>query len=366
MKAAPESRNHSSAAPSFTPVRRPTLQRKCACGGTPGPTGECAACRRKRLQRSGKLQAKLTVGAPDDRYEREADRIADRVVRGAEATEPLMISRLIQRAGGGGGQTEAPPIVHATLAAPGRLLDAGTLRLMESRFGYDFSTVRVHTGARAADSAQAVQARAYTVGRDVVFGAGEYQPATTAGQRLLAHELAHVVQQRSTHASRLAQPRVIQRAPPAVAAAGAAALAVARVLLACIIGAAVSVGIERYVLTPLTEWWTGEQTSERRRRCREVIAAIIGCVTAGVGSVLFRWFMREAGVTGSIFETFLERAILWLLSKGVVVPAGIVAGLIKLGCLEEGFQTSSSGVSGSRGSQVHSATASPTPAEAAV
>lgn len=66
---------------------------------------------------------------------------------------------------------------------------------MESRFGRDFSQVRVHTDARAAQSAQAVNARAYTVGQNIVFGAGEYLPVTAAGTRLLAHELAHVVEQ---------------------------------------------------------------------------------------------------------------------------------------------------------------------------
>jgi hypothetical protein len=66
---------------------------------------------------------------------------------------------------------------------------------MEARFGYDFSRVRVHTDATAAESARAVQALAYTVGEDIVFGAGRYAPATGAGQRLLAHELTHVVQQ---------------------------------------------------------------------------------------------------------------------------------------------------------------------------
>ena len=65
----------------------------------------------------------------------------------------------------------------------------------EPRFERDFSQVRVHADAHAAESAQAVQALAYTVGSDIVFGAGQYAPATTAGQRLLAHELTHVVQQ---------------------------------------------------------------------------------------------------------------------------------------------------------------------------
>jgi hypothetical protein len=79
----------------------------------------------------------------------------------------------------------------------GQTLDADTRGFMESRFGTDFSDVRVHTGGSAAASARAVQAHAYTVGNDVVFGAGHYQPDTDSGRRMLAHELTHVVQQRN-------------------------------------------------------------------------------------------------------------------------------------------------------------------------
>jgi hypothetical protein len=89
----------------------------------------------------------------------------------------------------------APPIVHDVLASPGRPLDGQARAFMEPRFGADFGGVRVHTDARAAESARAVDAVAYTVGSDVVFGAGEYRPGTAAGDRLIAHELAHVVQQ---------------------------------------------------------------------------------------------------------------------------------------------------------------------------
>jgi Domain of unknown function (DUF4157) len=90
-----------------------------------------------------------------------------------------------------------PAIVHEALAAPGHPLDLTTRALMERRFGHDFSRVRVHTDELAARSAEAVAAQAYTVGSDVVFGAGQYAPATRDGQHLLAHELAHVVQQRA-------------------------------------------------------------------------------------------------------------------------------------------------------------------------
>lgn len=90
---------------------------------------------------------------------------------------------------------EAPPAVGAALSSAGRPLDPAARSFFESRFGRDFSGVRVHTDAGAAESASAVGALAYTVGRDVVFGAGRYSPDTQDGRRLLAHELSHVVQQ---------------------------------------------------------------------------------------------------------------------------------------------------------------------------
>jgi hypothetical protein len=95
----------------------------------------------------------------------------------------------------------APRIVDEVLESPGQPLDATTREFMEQRFGHDFSAVRVHTDARATKSAAAVDACAYTVGHHVVFCAGGYAPATHAGQKLLAHELTHVVQQRSQPAT---------------------------------------------------------------------------------------------------------------------------------------------------------------------
>lgn len=89
----------------------------------------------------------------------------------------------------------APPIVREVLNSPGQPLSSTTRAFMEPRFGHDFSNVRVLTDGQAAQSARTVNALAYTVGAKVVFGAGQYSPATEAGNRLLAHELAHVVQQ---------------------------------------------------------------------------------------------------------------------------------------------------------------------------
>jgi hypothetical protein len=90
---------------------------------------------------------------------------------------------------------EAPPIVYDVLRSSSQSLDATTRRFFESRFGHDFSQVQVHTDAKAAESVDAVDAHAYTVGHHIVFDARRYRPNSAAGQRLLAHELTHVVQQ---------------------------------------------------------------------------------------------------------------------------------------------------------------------------
>lgn len=170
------------------------MQRKCACGsGTSSLTGVCTECESKQ-----RLQAKLTIGASNDPLEQKADRIADQVLaapaNSAVSSAPPRIQRFT---GQPSGQADtAPASVDRVLAGPGRALDPELQQDMEPRFGYDFGQVRVHTDAQAAESARAVNALAYTVGRDVVFGTGQYAPGA-AGQRLLAHELTHVVQQRS-------------------------------------------------------------------------------------------------------------------------------------------------------------------------
>ena len=170
------------------------VQRKCACGNHTMAGGECSECSKKK--RLG-LQTKLTVNEPGDSYEQEADRIAEQVMampaRPAMSGAPPRIQRF---AGHLTGQTEtATASVGQALASPGRPLEPVLRQDMERRFGYDFSRVRVHSGATAERSAQDVNASAYTVGHDIVFDAGGYAPGTREGQRLLAHELTHVVQQ---------------------------------------------------------------------------------------------------------------------------------------------------------------------------
>ncbi len=109
---------------------------------------------------------------------------------------------LAQRASAGLRRSvEVPPIVDEVLRSSGQGLDRETRTFMEARLGHDFSRVRVHTDARSAESARAVNAHAYTVGQEVVFGAGRYAPRVAEGQKLLAHELVHVVQQSKAPAS---------------------------------------------------------------------------------------------------------------------------------------------------------------------
>ena len=181
------------------------LHRKCACGGSAGSSGSCDECERKEvLQRQADTaDPHVRRQSPDDeRYETEADRIADQVVSrssdgitspNAEITATLATQR--RTLDGASVSHEVLPLVAAALAEPGAPLDKATHAFMAQRFGVDFSSVRVHTDATAAQSARMVRARAYTVGRDIVFGPGEYSPHGTRGRRLLAHELAHTVQQ---------------------------------------------------------------------------------------------------------------------------------------------------------------------------
>ena len=129
------------------------LQRRGACGQHTIADGACEACRQKR---EGALQRSAVTSTP---------------------------------------MNTIPPIVHEVLSSPGQPLDSGTRAFMEPRFGYDFSQVRVHTDGKAAESARAVKALAYTIGHNVVFGAEQYASTTPDGRRLMAHELTHVIQQ---------------------------------------------------------------------------------------------------------------------------------------------------------------------------
>jgi hypothetical protein len=175
------------------------LQRKCACGSpTSSLAGDCEDCKRKKL-----LQTKLAMGASNDPLEMEADRMADQLL---SVPEYLPISRAQQRIQRyttmPTGQMEiAPDSVDQVLTSPGTPLESTLRHDMEQRFGFDFSQVRVHTDKAAEQSVREVNANAYTVGHHIAFGRGHYLPGTVNGDRLLAHELTHVVQQDSNRAS---------------------------------------------------------------------------------------------------------------------------------------------------------------------
>jgi hypothetical protein len=171
------------------------LQRQCGkCGQHAIAGEECAACGKKNMG----VQRKLTIGASHDPLELEADRVADQVMTAsanlAVGSAPPRIQRFT---GQTPGQAEmvAPASVDRVLLSPGRPLDPALQQDMGQRFGHDFSRVRVHTDGEAGRSAREVNANAYTVGHNIVFGEGQFAPETQRGQRLIAHELAHTVQQ---------------------------------------------------------------------------------------------------------------------------------------------------------------------------
>lgn len=177
------------------------LQRKCACGNeTAALQGVCPKCQRK--QALG-LQARLEIGQVDDPLEQEADRVADQMLGNSANSPPRSLAvaaatpamHLSSKSGVGPGDGTAPASVDQVLRTPGQPLAAATRAFFEPRFGHDFSHVRVHADSQAAASARTVQARAYTVGNDLVFASGAYAPQNRAGQHLLAHELTHVLQQ---------------------------------------------------------------------------------------------------------------------------------------------------------------------------
>lgn len=194
------------------------------------------------------IQPKLRVNQPGDAYEQEADSVAEQVTRtsaqsnfadslvGIGSREGIGHSCTTCKSGqGGGGEghlnirrassaasnpsatnaatpkttTEtANDIINIRSSGVGSSLDDGTRQFMESRFGYDFRNIKIHTDGKAARSASDVNALAYTMGNHVIFAEGQYRPNTVEGKRLLAHELTHTIQQRENPAL---QAKVIQR-----------------------------------------------------------------------------------------------------------------------------------------------------------
>jgi hypothetical protein len=200
--------------------QRQQRQTKAPVSST-GVTGVQAKRGRLRVQRASanceeeRSGARVTLGAQHDVYEREADRVAASVMRmpepGSETVQRVCseCEHTKHEHGGAPGirrqaaRSHSPEIGSDTeheidrMRGGGQPLAPSMRRFMEPRFGADFSGVRIHAGPDAMRTAHALNARAYTVGRDVMFGAGQYVPDTTEGRKLLAHELVHTVQQRN-------------------------------------------------------------------------------------------------------------------------------------------------------------------------
>jgi hypothetical protein len=190
-------------------ARSAFLQRRCDCGSHLSAGGKCAQCGKG----ARKLQRKLAVGAGDSPLEAEADRIAAQVLAAPGTHAPPQV----QRAGtdAGAAADTAPASVDQALAGSGQALHAALAADMGQRFGHNFSRVRVHADATAARSARDINAHAYTVGHDIVFGAGRYAPDTPQGRHLLAHELTHVIQQAGGASATQVRRAVVQEKPSA-------------------------------------------------------------------------------------------------------------------------------------------------------
>ncbi len=244
-------------APDFLPGWSGLIQRRCACGGSSGGSGQCSECEKKQLKsvaspahldraldRAGKqparfghdfervsvntrapqkIQAKLNISSPGDMHEREADRVAEQIMR--------MPSNSLAASTGAVGRTSGATVqskpdeslislkgpaeddeIKGKLSGPapeiapsveqdirrlsgGHPLPFSERSFFESRFGHSFGDVRVHADTQGDSLARAVNARAFTRGNHIAFASGQYSPGTTQGRGLMAHELTHVVQQ---------------------------------------------------------------------------------------------------------------------------------------------------------------------------
>lgn len=174
----------------------------------------------QRFLRAGVIQAKLTVNQPGDRFEQEADRVAEEVMRMPDPTvgTPPRIQRMcpeceeeLHRK-----ESASAPASPTGIQLPrgaGLPLSESMRSFFEPQFGRDFGAVRVHTNSHSAAAAEALGALAFTTGRNIVFAPGQYAPQSSDGRRLLAHELTHIVQQTRPAPRRLDSGRAIDDVP---------------------------------------------------------------------------------------------------------------------------------------------------------
>jgi len=249
------------------------LQRKCACGGTPGPSGECEECRRNRLQRKSnagveiqaalevpsivhdvlrsrgqpsegntsgfmdppfghdfsrvrvrqvaprRIQVGLIIGQANDKYEQEADRVAEQIVSGGSlpsielnhahnhhvqrgmsvgSEEEDTEENAVQPKSNSDSKSKMPSETESyiqSLGGGGRTLSRSEAQYYEPRFGQSFNDVRIHTGEAADKAAKSINAKAFTLGKNIAFADGEYDSSSLTGRKLMAHELTHTLQQ---------------------------------------------------------------------------------------------------------------------------------------------------------------------------
>jgi hypothetical protein len=310
------------------------------------------------------IQTKLSISTPGDRYEVEADRVADRVMRsplvnaGADfgitrhtgsnlqracdkCEEELQRScdtcseeerkpsedHVVQRQAGSAQTASALPNLGSQINAArgsGTSLPIPSRALFEGRFGYDFRQVRIHTGANAASLARSVNARAFTMGRDIFFGANQYSPETSTGQRLVAHELTHVIQQ----GSGLRLQRATEPSSPCLDSLATTSTPAGGEML-----------VQRQNLGPINlltgtldpQWFIGKAwlilpTSMKAKVIDKAISANLKVVDKFPGVALFGgvWFFIRAGLVG--FWEKLKSAAIDLKIKAVDTIARIMAG----------------------------------------
>ena len=200
------------------PTRQFSLERTAVVsqegfGAAPAPRRAANLAVQQQF-RAGVIQAKLAISQPGDPDEQEADRVADQVMSsapvgtihrkceacagGGTTCPKCEEDKKLQRRENPGHASQTTPAINSQIAAlrgGGQPLPPSLRAFFEPRFGTDFSQVRVRTDYQTAEAARSIQARAFTIGRDIAFGAGHFAPETLEGKRLLAHELTHVVQQ---------------------------------------------------------------------------------------------------------------------------------------------------------------------------
>lgn len=209
-----------SAAPVSTAPAVGIQRKSCACGGR-SRASECEECGKKGSGGRPRIQRQASDFNSGDSYEQEADRIAAEIVRGdtfdggQRGGGPFPVRDACASSTSLSPDRAIPAVVREVLRSEGEPLAAGVRAFFETKLGYDFSSIRIHAGDKPSASAAAVDARAYTFGRHLVFGAGEYEPATREGRLLLAHELIHSVQQGA--APRIEEGREAGRALPGLA-----------------------------------------------------------------------------------------------------------------------------------------------------